>query len=315
MNTKKIVRKIRDPFIYAFVRVFVFILQCLPLFLVRAIGSLTSFLHYHAPGQAKIAIANIKIAFPDWEEAQVKSCCKASFTNFHLTFFEFFWYQKHKGQLKDLVHDMDEIEQHLGKKTGYDSAIMICPHLGNWELANLIINYHGYKMSPVARKLKNPYLETLVCAYRQSTGAGIIHEKGAAKNIVRVLRSNEVLGMLIDQNVKEREGGVFMNFFGLPVPTSRAPASLAMKINSAVVFCYCIHDENGNRRLHFTALKKAISDYEDDLVLLQDILDEVQRIVRQYPEQYLWLYERYRYHDKNFADLSKYPFYSFAHEG
>ena len=74
----------------------------------------------------------------------------------------------------------------------------------------------------------------------------------------------------------------------------------------------CIRQPDGRFRLEIKHLPKPVADYKDDLSLTQDILDATQALIRQHPEQYTWLYRRWRYIPDNAppALASAFPYYS-----
>ena len=55
-------------------------------------------------------------------------------------------------------------------------------------------------------------------------GLRIIFSRGAAREAIHQMKQGRLLGTLIDQNTRVRDGGEFLDFFGLPVPSSVSPA-------------------------------------------------------------------------------------------
>jgi KDO2-lipid IV(A) lauroyltransferase len=130
------------------------------------------------------------------------------------------------------------------------------------------------------------------------------------------MREGMNIGLLIDQNTKVRAGGVFVDFFGLPVPSSKAPAELARfalnnEIKADIVFGISLRDENGILIGQVKSLQKPFEQY-DDREMIQELTNISEEFIRKYPEQYLWLYKRFAHIPRDIDEERKirYPFYA-----
>ena len=261
--------------------------------------------------QKMIIMENLKIAFPNKAENELKVIMKKSVESNMMTFLEFFWISKNPEKVTELVSIDSASTEVLDNLAKEDKATLyICPHIGNWELGNIAVNAMGYPTRPVARVLKHKEYDELITSIRQMTGASVIKGKGGARSILKALRSKELVLMLVDQNVKPHKGGFFVDFFGLPVAISRAPASLALKTKSNVLMGYCIRQNDGKLKIFVERLDQELVACENDEALSQEFTNKSVEIIARYPEQYLWMYERYRYIPKDWEDKSAYPFYA-----
>ncbi len=71
----------------------------------------------------------------------------------------------------------------------------------------------------------------------------------------RVLRRGELLGIMADLNVQEREG-VFVDFFGVPASTTTGIAKLALATNAAVLPAFAVW--NREKQKYVVHLEPAI---------------------------------------------------------
>jgi KDO2-lipid IV(A) lauroyltransferase len=190
-------------------------------------------------------------------------------------------------------------------------AIYVTPHLGNWEIMAQAVARHGVRIHAVAQRVRNPLIAEFVDRTRRVYGLDLLSSRGAAKGLVRALRQGDAVAILMDQNVRPRHGGVFVDFFGLPVPTSRAPASLARRLQVPILCFACLRTPTGFR-LREERLPKPTAAYTDDLELTQDLMRTMERLVRQAPTQYMWGYERWRYlpPDCDAQTLDRFPAYA-----
>ncbi|MDP7743023.1 MAG: lysophospholipid acyltransferase family protein [Lentisphaeria bacterium] len=288
-------------------------IQLLPLGVVYRLAAVVARLIYALPSRRRLLDANLAVAFPEWDGRRRQSVALRSLRNVCCTFLEFIWFMPRHERIVDHVTIDDDVLQLL--RTAADNgsgSIFLTPHLGNWEFANLTLNAHGLHMTSVYAKINNPYVERTIVSGRTRFGGGLITERGAAKAIMRLLRGGQTVGLLIDQNTRPRHGGIFVDFFSLPVPVSRAPATFARKAGASVIVLCCVRDDRD--RLHFKAatLPRPGAEYESDEALITDINRQTETWIRRCPDQYLWLYRRwlYRPEDIDAATRAKYPFYS-----
>lgn len=291
--------------------IFPFLIYILAVLLMRIVGTFTrSFLLksgrilgnilYIIPGIGYLCFVNVRSAFPEKTEEEVKKIARGSLQSLATTVLEFFWIRRHSDEFIKLL-DLTNADEAALKgaellKEG-NGAILITPHLGNWEFGGrLLAQIYRYPMATVARTIRNPYLDKLIRGNRSNCGnVEIIFAKGGAHAMKKALDRGKCLGILIDQNVKLRHGGIFINMFGLPVPVSRAPATLGKTKNRYIAVGACLRKEDGTFAVHIKALPKETGEYESDEELIQALMDISEEYIRMAPEQYLWMYKRFQY--------------------
>ena len=172
-------------------------------------------------------------------------------------------------------------------------------------------------MAAIAKPSKNKYLNKLLSGNRErAEGLKIIFARGAMKAAIKALKEGMSIGTLIDQNTRGRDGGSFVEFFGLPAPSSTAPALLKRYCDSAgipAVIIYGTSVREGNTTIAYcTELSKPFAEYADDREVLQDLMHISEDFIRRYPDQYVWLYKRFRYipMEADEALVKRYPYYA-----
>lgn len=111
-------------------------------------------------------------------------------------------------------------------------------HYGNWEIMGVISHLLGCEIVALARPLKKQrYLNAFLTSLRMSTGLSVIPNQDTARDAIRHLKENRMVAILGDQRDK-RSKGIFVDFFGEKVPTSRGIALLAMKTGVPVIPIY-----------------------------------------------------------------------------
>lgn len=187
---------------------------------------------------------------------------------------------------------IENIHAALAKGKG---AIVITAHVGNWEFSGLAVARAVGSLLSVARQLDNPLLDAYFLRTRAQLGQEIVDREGALRRVVRHLRGNGIVAMLIDQN--QREGGVFVDFFGRLASTVPSPARIALKYDVPVMLGYGRRTEDGS---HVSRISSALElirtgDIEADVVANTALFTRgIEEVVRDCPDQWLWLHSRWR---------------------
>jgi KDO2-lipid IV(A) lauroyltransferase len=176
-------------------------------------------------------------------------------------------------------------------------ALLVTAHVGSWELHGVA---HGFLFGPigvVARPLDNAGLDARLCDFRRRPGNTVIYKQRALPQVMRLLRDNQGVAFLVDQNVQPGDG-VFVDFFGRPAATTTAAAALALKTRCAVIPTHTELGEDGRYRLTYEPaipLPPAGGDRAADvLALTQRLTSAIEGWVRRRPEQWLWLHRRWK---------------------
>lgn len=307
-------KKIRYFIEYILVLPWYFLIRILPLRCIFALASFAGFFLYLIPPFRKLIIANLKIAFPEKKICEIRRIARKNCTNTVLMILEFVWFMNRHEKLNPILTMDPKIQKNIDKcvkdKRG---VIWVTPHLGNWEIARIAqTNTQEIPMAVVARTINNPFFNKLINSGRSETdGTRVITAKGAVKGMINALKDGYLIATLIDQNTKARDGGIFVNFFGLPVCTSRAPALFGRKFNAFLAVGGAFR-KGRKYQTFLSELPKDTKDYKSDEELIQALMNLTEELVRKFPEQYLWMYERWRYIPEETPEeiRKRYPYYA-----
>jgi KDO2-lipid IV(A) lauroyltransferase len=147
----------------------------------------------------------------------------------------------------------------------------------------------------VARPLDNELLERELQQIRARTGAEVVDRRRAARVLMRGLAGNAVAVLLPDQAVLPREG-VLVPFLGHPAWTTPAPAKLALRSGSTIVFAFCIPD-GLRHRLEFEEPIRAdlLTEAERDPEELTRRINEIiGNRIHARPHLWLWMHDRWK---------------------
>ncbi len=174
-------------------------------------------------------------------------------------------------------------------------AIFVTPHMGNWEVLPHVCTALGIPLVVVARPPDNPYLRKLLFEDRTATGQVVIPKKNALYTLRKALRDGKSLGLLPDQATMH---GVAADFFGRKALTTPVPALLAITYQRPIVVAAACRTGEGLRFEGFVSDPIMPGEYESERAELVRLTGEMnhamEHIVRKYPEQYLWIHNRWK---------------------
>ena len=259
----------------------------------------------------KVARANLDIAFHETKTpAEKKRIIRSAFQSFTLVMLDMFWFaQDSNRRIRDWV-DFDPSFDALFVPRAH---LCITAHMGNWEVLGMSFSTRGFPMVSVAAPLANRKLDGLFCELRQRNGQQILSKHGAVRGLLKTLKNGGKVALVLDQNTKPSAGGIFMDFFGLPVPVSSAPATLALRTGAQIFVGVCL--PTGTGRYRATALvpipvSKETAELPDaERKVTGDIVRALERLLREHPEHWLWMYKRWKYIAPG-RSASEYPFYA-----
>lgn len=113
-------------------------------------------------------------------------------------------------------------------------AVVITAHYSAWELIPRAVSLLGHRVGVVGRKLWNPGVSAQIDSLRQRSGALTIDRSSGAVSLMRALRSNTAVGILVDQETKAVEGR-FLPFLGVPALTPTGPAAICLRFGIPAV--------------------------------------------------------------------------------
>lgn len=164
-------------------------------------------------------------------------------------------------------------------------------HFGNWELSGLAHSLLTEPIHVVVRPLHNPLLDQLIERYRALGGNHVIPKWGAARDILRALKSGETVALFMDENTPLDEG-VFVDFFGLKACASGALARFAHHSGAAVIPAYAVWSSVEQR--YVIHMEPEVEMTGDVAVDTQRIHARLEAAIRRHPDQWLWLRRRWK---------------------
>jgi len=183
------------------------------------------------------------------------------------------------------------LEHYQAAKRKGRGVLIATAHLGNWELSAFGHALLTEPMDVMVRPLDNPLIDRLVARRRTLSGNRLIDKRDAARAVLKSLRKNSAVGILIDQNTAASEG-VFVDFFGVRACAGTGLVKLAHHSGAPVILGFALWEERSRRYvLRFYPPLEMTGDVAADTQRLHSRLEAV---IREYPDQWMWIHRRWK---------------------
>ncbi|MCG6966789.1 MAG: LpxL/LpxP family Kdo(2)-lipid IV(A) lauroyl/palmitoleoyl acyltransferase [Chromatiaceae bacterium] len=244
-----------------------------------------------ARGRAAIARRNIELCFPELDGVAREQLLRDHFAALGISLMEFglaWWASDRRLAGLGEVVGLENLESAARAGKG---VLMLSAHFTCLELCGRLLTRH-FAFVAMYRPSDNPVVEYLMARARARATTGII-PRDDVKAVIRSLRRGNTVWYAPDQNTGRRKA-VFVDFFGHKVATTPATSRLAGMTGARVVPFKVARKRDGSGYL--LTLEAPLEDFPsgDQLADTQRTNDVIERWVREYPEQYLWIHRRFR---------------------
>ena len=284
-------------FEYLVARSLLVIFGWLPLRLALFVGSTMGRGSYYFSGRLRrTGRRNLELAFPESTEKERRRLLRGCFENLGRLLGVFSHFKDDPERLLELV-DQDGLEQLEIARKSDRGTILFTGHVGAWELSSFALSLFGCPLSFLVRRIDNPKIETMVQEQRERLGNRTIDKRSAAREMLQILQGGGTLGILVDLNTLDREG-IFVDFFGVPASTTFMLAKLALRTDAAVLPVFAPWDSKRRRFVlkidEPLTIARSGDDENDVQQLTQLFTSVVEKYVRRYPDQWLWIHRRWK---------------------
>jgi KDO2-lipid IV(A) lauroyltransferase len=188
-------------------------------------------------------------------------------------------------------------------------ALFITGHVGNWEILGYVLALVGFKMTALARPLDNRFLNEWLLGVRQKTGLKVITKWGATDEIQKVIESGGKVGFIADQNAGN--DGLFVPFFSRLASTYKSVPLLALRYELPIVCGYARRIDGGFRyelRVTDVIEPEDWANAEDPMLYVGARFNRaIEWMIRESPDQYLWVHRRWNSRPKHERDGEPMP--------
>jgi Kdo2-lipid IVA lauroyltransferase/acyltransferase len=269
------------------------LLQALPAVFVDGLARAVAGCAYALGIRRRVTLDNLDHAFPERSAEERRVLARAAYANMARAVVDALrTLGASRSQLlaEVQVEDFGPVERALAAGKG---LLVATAHLGSWELFGAAMAQR-VPLHAVVRPLRGGVNARLVEA-RERAGLRLIPARGALSGMVAALRRNEVVAMLVDQAIGGKHA-LFVPFFGRPAATTPALSMAAVRTGAPTLVVVALREDGRLRfRVEGPFVVGDSGDRQRDLwIHTARVTAALERIIRQTPEQWLWLHRRWK---------------------
>jgi Kdo2-lipid IVA lauroyltransferase/acyltransferase len=243
------------------------------------------------PKLRRVAARNLSMAFPELSRAEHRRITDGVFRTVGRMLVALARFPSlDRTNVRDWI-SYEGLEHYQAAKKRGRGVLIATAHLGNWELSAFAHALMTEPMNVMVRPLDNGLVDRLVESRRMLSGNRLIFKKDAARSVLKALKNNAPVGILIDQNTTPSEG-VFIDFFGKLACAGVGFVKLAHHAQAPIIPGFALWNEVTHRHtLHFLPEVPLSGDVATDTQRVHAVLEEV---IRRHPDQWLWIHRRWK---------------------
>ncbi len=279
------------------VKCIAYIIHILPLFFRNLIGDFIGVLWFDILRvRRSIILSNIKLAFPDLDSKSSVKLARRSMRNFgrgivdycHLPFLNEKNYSKYIE-----VKNTHYVEEALKKGKG---VCLLSLHLGNGDLGGAGLALAGLPIHLISKEFKLKWLNDMWFNMRRRLGVQFIPPRNSTYSILEKIKLNEVVIFVLDQFMGPPIG-VRTQFFNHETGTAMGLSVIARRKKAPVIPVYCYRKENGQQVVCCDTeivFEEKGEKSQTIQYMTQKYTDKIEDLVRQYPDQWMWVHRRWK---------------------
>ncbi len=281
-------------FQYILSRTFIFILMLFPENLRFSFGNFLGNLTYKfVKKRREIAILNLKMAFPEKNLKELEKLAIKSFQIMIKAFLCVLWFDKYLNEKKNVkIINKESIDKIIAQNKG---LIVATIHMGNMEAT--LKAAENYEIVTVAKKQRNPYINNYMNKLRARYSNVQIIEKSrnTSRELFEKINEKKIIALFSDH----RDSGTIVDFFGKDAKAPTGAVSLALKHGIPLILIYNVMHEDNTCTIHIgdeIKLEKT-NNFKDDVNKnTQILISEIEKVIKKYPEQWMWFHDRWNIH-------------------
>jgi len=250
-------------------------------------------------GRNRIGMINLRLAFGrEKSKGQFRKILKEMWINFGRSAVEFARFPRYSRENISRFVSWENFDRLVRPRERGRGVIAMTAHFGNWDLLALSTGLNGLPVNLITKHMRSKFVTDTWMKQRARGGVNPIFKKEARREIISILKKNGLVGFVLDQDTKPKEGGIFVDFFGRKASTLSAPALLSEKRDTPVVPLFLVRESRFKHRAFVEEpieFEKVGDNHEHNVVHnTRRYLEVLERYIRKYPEQWLWIHRRWR---------------------
>lgn len=256
----------------------------------------------------QVATNNLRLVFPHLSDAQVQIIARRSAQNFGMSFCEFLHLRTASAQSLREYAEIDGFE-HIEKALSQGRGLVLpTAHFGAWEVMAARATL-DFPLTVIVRLTSNQPLREHIMRVREAINVQMIDKSDSARAPLKVLRKNGGLGIFPDQHAGKE--GALMPVFGHPTRVFTSTSRLALSARAPLIPGFAVRRKPWISDGRVTVkVSPGLYLHENEYSSREEavmagtrfIVSETENIIRQHPDQWLWMHRRWREEDQRAQD-------------
>lgn len=258
---------------------------------LRVGSAIGSAFYIALPGRRRIALTNLRAAYPEQSAEWREATAKRSFQHLGRISTEILFLDSPvEGSVE--VEGWEHLETAASDRRGY---FLMSAHFGNWELCASLQAARGNPLSMIVRPLDNPLLDRLFSRIRESSGNRLIPKRTAVKEMVKTLKTGGGVAIVIDQNFRDK-GAHFVPFFGSLAATTPVLGAISVRMDIPIVPVFVFPLEAGGYQVRYEPPilpRDASGAPRSPVDITTEATARIEMAIRECPYPWFWMHNRW----------------------
>ena len=266
--------------------------------LARKFSSPLAYLFFYLiPIRKKVVFENLNRVFSEFDKDNIKKIAFSCYRNFIISLIEIMYLPRmSKEEIINILplSNADLIERKYREDKG---VILLSAHFGNWEyIAASVSTRIDIPFHVVVKSQRNPFVNNWMNKVRTKWINKIIPLGISIRQVYKELKNKNIVAMVADQRGPFE--GIRVKFFGINTAVLAGPAILAIKTGAPVIYGLTIRQHDYSYKVILEEIDlNNLPEKEEEKVLeiSQRHTSFLEKFIKQYPEQWLWMHKRWKY--------------------
>ncbi len=272
--------------------------QLLGLKLSRKLSpAIAALFYYLIPIRKATVLENLRNAFPTYSKNKIREIAFGSYKSFAITLVEILSFPSTSIMDIQKAVNCKNPELIIDRYNSNKGVILLSAHFGNWEFMATSMGVQlNIPLAVVVKEQRNPYVTDWMNRERTKWNNSVVPLGISIRNVYQTLKMKQIVAMVADQRGSEE--GIKVNFFGRNISVHTGPAALALKTGAPILYGISVRQKDYTYDTTFTEIsKESLSGSSEEKIkqLSQKHMSYLENIVRENPEQWLWMHKRWKH--------------------
>ena len=260
------------------------LMASLPIWLGHGLAEVFAEAHYRLfPSRRHGALANLATILPGASRHERSRIVRRMMANYNKMLFEFF--RLPHMDRRELYSRLEVVgREHLERAVERGRGVVItCTHIGNWELAAVVLATWGYTLHAVAGVQLNRWFTSAVRETKSELAIHTVSPEDGFRKLLRALEHNDLIALMVDGDIYRH--GTRVEMFGRETRFPAGPAVLSQRTGAPIISGFCERLPHGRFRI---VMEPALDParFPDTAALHAAVAAHSERHIRDHVEQW-----------------------------